>query len=627
MATTKKVLEIEIDVDSGDVKKLDADLNKITGKTKELNNQQEAQNETTNNAIGLIDKYTGGLASSATAWFKMGKSASKALTGIKSGLVSTGIGALVVGLGLVVAYWDEIVDFIGAGDDEMQNLIDSQEAYNKELERTEDLNKKVSAALKRQGASELDQLKTKISQQKESREIADKAAREALEAFNKIKKQRELEQKRYTGGINDLFGVGATEEELKEAEEIFDKASKAYDEYNESVKDLIFQRQQLEKKLEEEVTEKTEAEQNKRIDLTQKYLDLKLSLEQAHSLSLIEDDRERQLKALEFELENNRKSIEQSEFTEKQKRALKESYEIQWLDKKTQLEDEWRVADQLKIDEAEKLKQDRLDAALKAQGDSEIQAEQEYRNRLSELQDEAFEKTLSDQDWEIRMAQEKYNTLIEQAELYGEDKAAIEAMQAAEENEIKARYAEEAAAKKKANEQAAADATVAVATATIGSLSALNQAFSKDDEKGRREAFKREKALGIASAVINTAKSAVSAYNSMAGIPFVGPVLAPIAAVAAIAAGAAQIKNITKQKYKGESGGGGGGGASGLTASGGGSAPSAPQFNTVGTSGFNQINESLNNNNRNPTKAYVVSGEVSSAQSLDRNRIKEATFP
>lgn len=224
---------------------------------------------------------------------------------------------------------------------------------------------------------------------------------------------------------------------------------------------------------------------------------------------------------------------------------------------------------------------------------------------------------------ELALNQAKHDVLREQAKGNAEILTEIDIAQAAEVAKIE----EEAAAKKKANEKAAADATVAVATATIGSLSALNQAFSKNDEKGRREAFKREKALGIASAVINTAKSAVSAYNSMAGIPFVGPVLAPIAAVAAIAAGAAQIKNITKQKYKGESGGGGGGGASGLTASGGGSAPSAPQFNTVGTSGFNQINESLNNNNRNPTKAYVVSGEVSSAQSLDRNRIKEATFP
>jgi len=618
MATTKKVLELEIDVDSGDVKKLDADLNKIIGTKKELNNQQEAQNETTNNAVGLIDKFTGGLASSAQGWFKMGKSAATALTGMKAGLISTGIGALVVGLGLVVAYWDEIVDFIGDGDDEMQNLIDSQEAYNKELQKSEDLNKKVSAALKRNGASELDQLKNRISQQKELTAIADKASREAFKTFDKLVQERKKLSK-----LEKFVGLGVSEEDITKAKEIFDESFKVYEEYNENVKDLIFQQKELEKKLQEEVTEKTEAEQEKRIDLTKKYLDLKLSLEQAHSLSLIEDDRERQLKALEFELENNRRSIEESEFTEKQKRALKESYEIQWLDKKTQLEDEWRAADQLKIDEAEKLKQDRLDAALKAQGDSEIQAEQEYRNRLAELQDEAFEKLLSDQDWEIRMVQEKYFTLIEQAELYGEDKAAIEEMQAAEIQEINDR----AAKKKKEDEKAAADATVAVATATIGSLSALNQAFSKDDEKGRREAFKREKALGIASAVINTAKSAVSAYNSMAGIPFVGPVLAPIAAAAAIAAGAAQIKNITKQKYKGESGGGDGGAASGLTASGGGSAPSAPQFNTVGTSGFNQINESLNNNNRNPTKAYVVSGEVSSAQSLDRNRIKEATFP
>jgi hypothetical protein len=617
MATTKKVLEIEIDVDSGDVKKLDADLNKIIGKTKELNNQQEAQNETTNNAIGLIDKYTGGLASSATAWFKMGKSASTALTGIKAGLISTGIGALVVGLGLVVAYWDEIVDFIGAGDDEMQNLIHSQEAYNKELERTEDLNKKVSAALKRQGASELDQLKTKISQQKESREIADKAAREALEAFNKIKKQRELEQKRYTGGINNLFGVGATEEELKEAEEIFDKANKAYDEYNESVKDLIFERQQLEKKLEEEVTEKTEAEQNKRIDLTQKYLDLKLSLEQAHSLSLIEDDRERQLKALEFELENNRKSIEHSEFTEKQKRALKESYEIQWLDKKTQLENAWSDAD-----EAEK--QDRLDAALKAQGDSEIQAEQEYRNRLAELQDEAFEKLLSDQDWEIRMVQEKYNTLIEQAELYGEDKAAIEAMQAAEIKDINDKAAAQELATKKATQQQG----LALAQQSTSALMALNNAFVAKTEKGAKRQFQINKALSIAQVAIQTVSGVSAAFASNAAN--VGATVASMGAFpfvqAGIAAvfGAAQIAAIASTQFTG-----GGSGADTLPPP-----PSpptavsqAPQFNTVGTSGFNQINESLNNNNRNPTKAYVVSGEVSSAQSLDRNRIKEATFP
>ena len=615
MATTKKVLELEIDVDSGDVKKLDADLNKIIGTRKELNNQQEASNETTNNAVGLIDKFTGGLASSAQGWFKMGKSAATALTGIKSGLISTGIGALVVGLGLVVAYWDEIVDFIGDGDDEMQNLIDSQEAYNKELQKSQDLNKKVSAALKRNGASELDQLKNRIKQQKELTAIADKASREAFKTFDKLVQERKKLSK-----FDKLVGLGVSEEDITKAKEIFDESFKVYEEYNENVKDLIFQQEELEKKLQEEVTEKTEAEQEKIIDLTKKYLDLKLSLEQAHSLSLIEDDRKRQLKALDFELENNKRSIEESEFTEKQKRALKESYETQWLDKKTQLENEWSDAD-----EAEK--KDRLDAALKAQNDSKIQAEQEYRNQLSELQDEAFEKLLSDQDWEIQMVQEKYFRLIEEAELYGEDKAAIEAMQAAEIQEINDKAAAQELATKKATQQQG----LALAQQSTSALMALNDSFVAKTEKGAKRQFQINKALSIAQVAIQTVAGVSAAFASNAAN--VGATAASMGAFpyvqAGIAAvfGAAQIAAIASTQYKAGGGGGGGGAASGLTASGGGSAPSAPQFNTVGTSGFNQINESLNNNNRNPTKAYVVSGEVSSAQSLDRNRIKEATFP
>ena len=52
------------------------------------------------------------------------------------------------------------------------------------------------------------------------------------------------------------------------------------------------------------------------------------------------------------------------------------------------------------------------------------------------------------------------------------------------------------------------------------------------------------KAFGIAQATIDTAKAAIAAYNSVVGIPYVGPVLAVAAAGAAVAAGAAQIANI-----------------------------------------------------------------------------------
>jgi hypothetical protein len=46
------------------------------------------------------------------AFSKMGTSAKAALNGIKTGLVATGIGALVVALGLVVAYWDDIKEAV-----------------------------------------------------------------------------------------------------------------------------------------------------------------------------------------------------------------------------------------------------------------------------------------------------------------------------------------------------------------------------------------------------------------------------------------------------------------------------------------------------------------------------------
>lgn len=51
-----------------------------------------------------------------------------------------------------------------------------------------------------------------------------------------------------------------------------------------------------------------------------------------------------------------------------------------------------------------------------------------------------------------------------------------------------------------------------------------------------------------------------------------------------------------------------------------------PQVNTVGASGVNQLAQTINQQNKQPIKAYVVAGEVSSAQSLERNAVKEASI-
>jgi hypothetical protein len=81
------------------------------------------------------------------------------------------------------------------------------------------------------------------------------------------------------------------------------------------------------------------------------------------------------------------------------------------------------------------------------------------------------------------------------------------------------------------------------------------------------------------------------------------------------------VAKIAKTKF-------GGGGAS-TSSGGGGGGGSLPQastpanFNIVGNSNTNQLVEGLTNS---PVQAYVVSGAVTTAQSLDRNQIKTATL-
>lgn len=56
-------------------------------------------------------------------------------------------------------------------------------------------------------------------------------------------------------------------------------------------------------------------------------------------------------------------------------------------------------------------------------------------------------------------------------------------------------------------------------------------------------------------------------------------------------------------------------------------APSqAAQFNIVGASGINQLAESISQQGKQPMRAYVVGGDITSSQELERKRIKTATF-
>ena len=158
------------------------------------------------------------------------------------------------------------------------------------------------------------------------------------------------------------------------------------------------------------------------------------------------------------------------------------------------------------------------------------------------------------------------------------------------------------------NKQKIADMNEALA-ATSSTLGQVADLFGKESAAG--------KAAAIAQATIDTYLSAQKAYTATVGVPIVGPVLAPINAGLAIAAGIKNIKAITAVKVPNDSGGGGGNLSNNFT-----SGAQAPSFNVVGNSGMNQLAQIQ----QTPIQAYVVSGEVTSAQALDRNRVKNATL-
>ena len=151
---------------------------------------------------------------------------------------------------------------------------------------------------------------------------------------------------------------------------------------------------------------------------------------------------------------------------------------------------------------------------------------------------------------------------------------------------------------------------------------------------GGKKLEKVGKALAIADVVRSSVKSisetvsstgianakAVAASPLTGGMPFVGinTVKAALSIGSTIASATKSIQSIkgnakTVSPQSIPSNGGGGGGAS-----------VPPAFNVVGASDTNQLADAIGGQSKQPSRAYVVASDVSTAQALDRNIITES---
>lgn len=242
------------------------------------------------------------------------------------------------------------------------------------------------------------------------------------------------------------------------------------------------------------------------------------------------------------------------------------------------------------------------------------------------------DKFLSDQEKEVEAAQAKYDKLYEDRLKFGGDTAGVEEARQEELLKIQQKYeqqslesftdtAEEtvntnratlqmqvedekkATAAKKKLAQEEAKAKIQAAQATADTLANLSNLLGQETAAG--------KAMAVASATISAIVSAQKAYESTIGIPFVGPVLAPINAGLALASGYKSIQNILAVQVPGQSGGGSAPSLGSAPGAGAG-APIAPRAAEPIPTSLDQ--RSLNTISNVTTRAYVVESDITGSQ-------------
>ena len=159
-------------------------------------------------------------------------------------------------------------------------------------------------------------------------------------------------------------------------------------------------------------------------------------------------------------------------------------------------------------------------------------------------------------------------------------------------------------------------------TSALGSIGQIADAFAGDDEERAKKAFNINKGLGIAQAIISTSQGIMNAYTNpvdvASGVAFAKSIAIGLA-------GAAQIATIATTQFKPSGGSGSTAPSTSASTSGSGASETqAPSFNVVGQSGFNQVAGALGQ--QQPVQAYVVAGNVTTAQQLQNNTITQATF-
>ena len=488
-----------------------------------------------NNILTIINVKATELASTVYGRFSDSVDVtSKSFKNLRAAIIATGIAALVVLVGALIANFDTLMAKITGVTKEKEILNDVT------IKAVENINNELSAS---------DRLSKILNDETITRENKNKAVTELQKKYPNLLSNIDAE-KNSLKEINKALELNTRLLTLKAKQEAI--ASLRAEEYKKIIAEeveadtgkniglmAILESMDGHNSLQgtaNEITQKTVNEINKNISALDK---LDLSIQQQISSimeqgAVIEDVSKKESKSVKKKTKENVKAIEVKNVLNKE--LLKE------LDTKEKIADfdlEEDEEPEFETDFLEKTaEQTRLQTEVKIGGIKD-EIEQEKQLRLQQL------------DWENE-------NIIEQSILNGtysaEQKLAIETNYQREREAI----ISDSQRKILENEKAVEAAKIDLAVQGIGALINLTSGFAKQNEKSQKRAFEINKKLQIAQAIMSTYQGANAIFASAALNP--GSVLFPaqpfIAAGIAILNGLANVASISKQQFQSSSPGG-----------------------------------------------------------------------
>ena len=557
------------------------------------------------------------------------------------------IGAIIAGVVALIAAGYGLITMFQKSSAINENAAKATAKNTKALEAQIKANEKASTALKTKNTHEYNMAKASGASADALHKLAIRHANEeiALERASLATAKNTLIKEKNT--LAYLRNVDASDDVIKKQAELVKKANENSIKENADLQKALQNKAQLirdnEVRLVEEKTKgsekqaKTESKSNERSSTNSK----NSAKEKIDITKITEDERIRLMddgqakeeavlklaylrKKEEQDKQLKEKTLKQADYDTLQKLntegqeadllAIKEKYQQKDLENFTSAT----------FKEQKLLDEDYAKKVLALEGNELLllQLHKEYDKKTDELELAKQQKIASEKQRlnELTKTEDQLKLIkleadyIAEQKLYEDNAEILKALKKKYDEDV-IKTTEETTQKQKELDRAVTEKKIQLTTDAFSVINDLFEMNAGKSEKDARKAFKINKAFNLATAIANSYLAVSSALTSTTPISFPGQRF--VEAGLAGAAGAVQVAKIAKTQFEssGSTGGGNGGGTTAPTMS-------APQFNVVGQSGINQL-ASLN---QQPIQAYVVSGQVTSQQALDRNRLENATL-